>query len=400
MLFLTDEAPNRVGRCEPFNFALCSRRQQACLLNSAELDAGIVIPTAALSVLALLLLLGWRRVANRRSVAAEPAGPPAHAVAAGAANESDADIVVLKAVAVADLSNEESDDDFENEGESTESNPDSHKLSKVELIYEEEAELEEVTSPFARILFSAAGGTDRGAIRTRNEDSLLVFDRHSLFAVADGVGGYRGGEVASALAIDTLQQAFETGVFEGKIAHQQKLPRRAQELACAVQMGNQAIRAVAKLDPELEQMGSTLVAARFSPNKQRVYIGHVGDSRCYRLRAGVLHQLTTDHTLGALGVKGVHAQELIQSMGGKPAIAIDLIIDKPISGDLYLLCTDGLSKMLPDPEICSILLAEEDLERAVQRLIDQANQRGGKDNVTLVVIKVVSRAADALTLSV
>lgn len=310
--------------------------------------------------------------------------------------KSDLDIVVLKAVAIADLSDQDSDENRELNGnddlDDSGSSQAAFKLSSVEVMYEDQAELEEVTSPFARILVSAAGDSDRGNKRARNEDSFLVLGERSLFAVADGVGGYRGGEIASALAIDTLRQAFETSVFEGKVIHKQRIPRRARELACAIQMGNQAIRAVAKLDPELEQMGTTLVAARFSPNKQRVYIGHVGDSRCYRLRGGALRQLTTDHTLEELGVRGPHAKELFQTMGIKPGITIDLIIDKPQNDDLYLLCSDGLSKMLTDEEIRERLVVREpELDRAVHGLIQLAKQRGGRDNVTLILVQVLSR---------
>lgn len=301
--------------------------------------------------------------------------------------QGDLDITVIKAVAVADLSNEE---DAGADGEPDERSG-KRKLSKVEVTYEDEAELEEITAPVARILISAAGDSDRGLKRPRNEDSFLVLPERSLYAVADGMGGYRGGEVASALAIDTVRQAFETGVFEGKIESTEELPRRGRELACAIQMGNQAIRATAKLDAELSRMGTTLVAARFSPNKQRVYIGHVGDSRCYRLRGNVLRQLTTDHTLGALGVKGAHAKELFQAMGVKPSITIDLIVDKPRDDDIYLFCSDGLSKMLTDDEIRAVLLSEADLEAAVYGLIEQANDKGGRDNITLILVKVLAR---------
>jgi serine/threonine protein phosphatase PrpC len=302
--------------------------------------------------------------------------------------EGDLDITIIKAVTIAELTAETApadgeDDQTERSGK--------RKLSKVEVMYEDEADLEEITAPVARILISASGDSDQGLKRPRNEDSFLVFPERSLFAVADGMGGYRGGEVASTLAIDTVRHAFESGIFEGKVESTAQVPKRGHELACAMQMANQAILAMAKLDPELSQMGTTLVAARFSPNKQRVYIGHVGDSRCYRLRGNVLRQLTTDHTLGSLGVKGAHAKELFQAMGVKPSVTIDLIVDKPREDDIYLLCSDGLSKMLSDEDIRSVLLGEADLEAAVYGLIEQANDRGGRDNTTLILVKVVAR---------
>jgi protein phosphatase len=140
-------------------------------------------------------------------------------------------------------------------------------------------------------------------------------------------------------------------------------------------------------------MGTTILAARFSPNKQRVYIGHVGDSRCYRLRDGTLRQLTTDHTMKALGMKGPRANDLSRAVGIGAKVTIDLVVDKPRNGDLYLLCSDGLSKMVPDEKVQTILLGEKDLNVAVYGLIEAANDAGGRDNVTAVVIKVVDRGA-------
>jgi protein phosphatase len=264
------------------------------------------------------------------------------------------------------------------------------------LNFEADAEAEEVTSPAIRILISASGASDRGLKRKNNEDSLLVLRERSLFAVADGMGGYAGGEMASALAVDVLRDAFERGAFEARTESDIELPRRGRELACAIHMANEAIYAVAENDPQLHSMGTTMVTARFSPNKQRVYIGHVGDSRCYRLRGSVLRQLTQDHTMGNLGMTGPHSKELFQAVGVKPTMVIDLIVDKPLHDDLYLLCSDGLSKMVSADEMRDILLEEPDLDAAVGRLIALANQHGGRDNTTLILVKVVERMASAL----
>jgi protein phosphatase len=262
---------------------------------------------------------------------------------------------------------------------------------RVEVIYETEAEGEEVTSPIARILVSAHGDSDCGRKRPRNEDSLLIFPERSVFAVADGMGGYEGGHVASALAVETIRGAFETQAFDGKIDSDTSVPRRGRELACALQMANQAILQKARTSSALSQMGTTIVSARFSPNKQRVYIGHVGDSRCYRLRGNSFRQLTTDHTMKQLGMKGPGSNELFRAVGIKPEITIDLIVDKPRADDIYLLCSDGLSKMVSDQQIADILLGEADLEAAVYGLIEAANDRGGKDNITTILVKVVDR---------
>jgi protein phosphatase len=213
----------------------------------------------------------------------------------------------------------------------------------------------------------------------------------SLFAVADGMGGHRGGEVASSIAIDTLQDAFARQAFEGSVRSEGEVPRRGRELAAAVHMANECVRSMALADRELSDMGTTLVAARFSPNKQRLYIGHVGDSRCYRLRRGSLRQLTTDHTMASLGMKGPHAKDLYQAVGVSPGLMIDLIVDKPRDEDVYLLCSDGLSKMLSDERIREILIEHEDLESALYTLLEEANDRGGNDNITVIIVKVLSR---------
>ncbi|HVJ20662.1 MAG TPA: protein phosphatase 2C domain-containing protein [Polyangiaceae bacterium] len=270
---------------------------------------------------------------------------------------------------------------------------DSSRGPKVEVIYEKDAEIEEVTAPVARILITAQGDSDRGKRRPDNQDSLLVYEEKSVFVVADGMGGYEGGQLASSTAVETIRDAFARENFDGQTESEAVVPRRGRELACAIQMANQAVFEKAKSDPALSQMGTTILAARFSPNKQRVYIGHVGDSRCYRLRDGTLRQLTTDHTMKALGMKGPRSNDLSRAVGIGAKVTIDLVVDKPRNGDLYLLCSDGLSKMVPDEKVQTILLGEKDLNIAVYGLIEAANDAGGRDNVTAVVIKVVDRGA-------
>jgi serine/threonine protein phosphatase PrpC len=279
---------------------------------------------------------------------------------------------------------------------STEPDP---RPAKVEVIYEDEADVEEVGHPATRILLSAEGQSDGGRVRRRNEDSFLVVQERSLYVVADGMGGYAGGDVASALAVETVATAFEANTFEGKIEAAQTIPRRGHEMACAIQMANQAILARVVREPALAQMGTTIVAARFSPNRQRVYIGHVGDSRCYRLRGGTMKQLTTDHTFLGLGLKGAGAQQLYQAIGINRRITIDVVVDKPRPGDLYLLCTDGLTKMATVDQIRDVIVAEPDLETAVYGLIELANDKGGKDNVTVILVKVLERRASSARLT-
>jgi protein phosphatase len=264
--------------------------------------------------------------------------------------------------------------------------------AKVIVAYEEEAEEEERTSPQARILVTASGDTDRGQRRKANDDSLLVLPDHGLFAVADGMGGYAGGSVASCLAVEALKQAFEHDSFQAELRSASPIPRRGSELASSIMQAHQAVFNAARASQEHSKMGTTLVAARFSPNKQRVYIGHVGDSRCYRFRRGGLRQLTCDQTMGTIGLKGPHADDLLQAVGVTANLTIDLIVDKPQAGDIYLLCSDGLNKMVSDRQIQQTLANQRDLEAAVYGLIELANDAGGKDNVTVILVRVLDRA--------
>jgi protein phosphatase len=266
--------------------------------------------------------------------------------------------------------------------------------ARVVVAYEDEAEEEEEesTSPQARILVIASGDTDRGQRRTANDDSLLVSTEHNLFAVADGMGGYAGGSVASALAIEELTQAFERQAFRAALRSAGPIPRRGAELASSIMQAHQAVSCAARASHELRKMGTTLVAARFSPNKQRVYIGHVGDSRCYRFRRGRLRQLTRDQTMSTIGLAGPHADDLLQAIGVTRDLSIDLLVDKPLAGDIYLLCSDGLNKMVNNRQIQQTLATQRDLEAAVYGLIELANDAGGKDNVTVVLVKVLDRA--------
>ena len=264
--------------------------------------------------------------------------------------------------------------------------------ARVVVAYEDEAEEEERTSPQARILVIASGDTDRGQRRTANDDSLLVLADHGLFAVADGMGGYAGGSVASALAVEELKQAFEQQAFRAALRSAGPIPRRGAELASSIMQAHQAVSRAARANAELRKMGTTLVAARFSPNKQRVYIGHVGDSRCYRFRRGSLRQLTADQTMSTIGLAGPRADDLLQAIGVTGDLSIDLLVDKPLAGDIYLLCSDGLNKMVDNRQIQQILATQRDLEAAVYGLIELANDAGGKDNVTVVLIKVLDRA--------
>lgn len=258
------------------------------------------------------------------------------------------------------------------------------------IVYDDEAEIDEPTQSTSLFLISATAQTDTGLRRKRNEDSLLVVDDVSLYVVADGMGGYRGGEMASQLAVKEIADAFHQSNFEGD--PHDGVPKQASELARAIQMANSAILETAKRNPELEGMGTTVCAARFSPNKRRVYVAHVGDSRLYRLRGGEIKQMTADHTMADHGVTGPAAAHLSRAVGIWPTVPIDIVMGVPKTDDAFLLCSDGLTKMLKDDEIADVLRAEPHPKQAVQKLIDAANARGGKDNITVVLVRVVASA--------
>jgi protein phosphatase len=260
----------------------------------------------------------------------------------------------------------------------------------IPIVYDQDAAEDEPTRIEALILVSAAGQTDTGQRRKKNEDSYLILDDHNLFVVADGMGGHAGGEIASKIAVDTIGAAFKANTFAGE--RYANVPRRGSELALAVQMANDAIFARAKVETDLAGMGTTVVAARFSPNKQRLYIGHVGDSRCYRLRDGELRQVTTDHTMGASGITGPLADRLERAVGIAPAVKVDVIIARPLPNDLYLLCSDGLSKMVELERMREILVAEKNLDKSASNLVAEANAVGGRDNITVILVQVKSPA--------
>ncbi|MEZ4297339.1 MAG: PP2C family serine/threonine-protein phosphatase [Polyangiaceae bacterium] len=340
---------------------------------------------------------------ERAKTVREPAVQRAMAVESLVEPDDDDDITIvtltprmdLLAAALPDASGIAggADDDDDDDGGVDEDDVIVPKQTAVPIIYDEEAAEDEPTRATAVILVAAVGQTDRGQKRKINEDRYLALDDHNLYVVADGMGGHAGGEVASQLAVDTIAQAFTEQRFEG--TPYDNVPRRGSELALAIQMANRAIYERARREPRLNGMGTTIVSARFTPGKERVYIGHVGDSRCYRFRAGQLTQITTDHTMGAVGMTGPFADHLSRAVGIAPAVKVDLVIAKPRHDDVFLLCSDGLSKMVKDDVIGEILGAHSDPSEAIRALVQRANERGGRDNITVILVVVKDPAGFA-----
>jgi PPM family protein phosphatase len=258
------------------------------------------------------------------------------------------------------------------------------------IIVDEGAEIAPASGAAAlkdKIAIYSLAQTDPGKRRKQNEDSHLVIDKEHLFVVADGMGGHKGGQIASKLAVDTIKKAYDDKRFEA--AAHKDLPADASNLARALQMANSSILEEAKRRPELKGMGTTICGMRFSSNCQRLYVAHVGDSRCYRIRDGMMKQLTSDHTMADYGVAGPEGAHLSRALGVWPTVPIDVLMVTPKLGDLYLLCSDGLTKMLPDGTIATQLLHEDDPKAAVSRLVFFANAHGGKDNITIILLRIV-----------
>lgn len=260
--------------------------------------------------------------------------------------------------------------------------------------YEEDAAVDEPTGARPLIVLSASARTDKGFRRHRNEDRILALESRGIFAIADGMGGVRGGEIASELAVSTLRETLDGPRVDGDI--DRALPRRAAEVTYAISKANTAILERARAERELRGMGTTMSVARFAPKKQRLYIGHVGDSRVYRLRQGHLEQMTRDHTMHDLGVAGDEAKNLSRALGVWARVPIDVIVAKPVPGDVYLLCSDGLTKMVAEDRIRKVLDGAFSLKEAAEALVTAANAAGGADNVSVVVVRVDAPSALAL----
>ena len=238
----------------------------------------------------------------------------------------------------------------------------------------------------------AAGVTDTGRRRMRNEDALVL--RPPLVAVADGRGGARAGEIAARLAAAALEEG-DTGTTG------------AEAVSSLIEEANRRIWERSLADPATAGMGTTVTAALVDAANATVTIGHVGDSRAYRLRGDTLEQLSTDHSLVAeLVQSGVltpeeaerHPQRsaITRALGTEPAVEVEVLTVDGELGDLYLLCSDGLSAMLGDDEIAAAIEgAGRDPQPAGEALVTAANAHGGEDNITVVLFELVEGDAPA-----
>ncbi|MDH4161973.1 MAG: Stp1/IreP family PP2C-type Ser/Thr phosphatase [Nitrospirota bacterium] len=245
------------------------------------------------------------------------------------------------------------------------------------------------------------GATDRGRNRANNEDACLVDNSLGLFAVADGVGGLARGEVASNLAVETLREAVPDMLGSGDRTPPAETAAGADPVASAlryaVTLANRRILEAAEDTPARAGMGTTLTALLFSG--RRAVIAHIGDSRAYRLRHTAFQQLTEDHSAVAEQVKAgvltpaqartsAHRHVITRALGLDESGFPDISSHEVKTGDVYLLCTDGLTEMVENDGIRKIL-ASPSPATAAKMLVDAANRAGGVDNITAVVVRVI-----------
>ena len=250
-----------------------------------------------------------------------------------------------------------------------------------------------------RVRFS--GDTNIGMKRQHNEDSLFLPENDRVAIVADGMGGHASGEVASRMAVEAIIGYFRETEVEQQLTWPFKVDRahgqNINRMTTAIKLANQNIFEEAERKPECRGMGTTVVATLFLDDV--LIVGHVGDSRLYRVREGAIDQITEDHSLlnDYIRMKRMseaeiaafpHKNVIVRALGMKPSIEVDIIVEHHRLGDLYVLCSDGLSGMISDTEIGGMAVEEGDLDKLCERLISTANANGGVDNITVVCARL------------
>jgi protein phosphatase len=248
-----------------------------------------------------------------------------------------------------------------------------------------------------------ANVSDTGRRRPHNEDSTLTDPELGLIVLADGMGGYKAGEVASAIAVTAVHVAVKTSLEEPPrpmAGRNNGLSWQSRALMQAIIHSNSEIYNAARKDPQCHGMGTTIIAAWFHNNV--ISIGHVGDSRVYRLRNNLLQQITKDHSLiQELIDRGLYSEEeanrntprnlVTRALGIDPDVKVDVIEETVLPGDIYLLCSDGLNDMVNDEEIhLTLSKYSANLVQTAEELVRLANSKGGKDNTSVILIRIQS----------
>jgi serine/threonine protein phosphatase PrpC len=245
------------------------------------------------------------------------------------------------------------------------------------------------------------GLTDTGIVRNKNEDSIGFDSSLGLVVLADGMGGHRGGEVASSMTVDTVIDKLQQSLPEinsGEVDEASGFSRESICIQDAVVEANQLVYQAAEANPDHKGMGTTVVVLQFYNNS--FSLAHIGDSRCYRLRAGKFDQITKDHSLlQELIDRGFYTPEearksmnknlVTRALGIDPIVMPDLQEDIVLKNDIYLLCSDGLTDLVEDEDIyLTIKKFSANLEEAAKQLITKANQKGGKDNISVMLCRI------------
>lgn len=250
-------------------------------------------------------------------------------------------------------------------------------------------------------VISSSGFTHVGMRRTHNEDTYGIVSELRLFIVADGMGGHNSGEIASNIAIETITSFFKALQDDAEITWPYKYERHLSEaenrLKAAIRLGNERIWETSKRNELYHGMGTTVVALH--AEGERLYIANVGDSRCYLLRDSALTQITVDHSLLNDWMKThnmtqeeirdfPHKNVIMRALGIREQVEVDLFRIQPQRGDVFLLCSDGLTDMVSDSTVKDLLLANPDLSTATKILAREANQMGGHDNITVLLARI------------
>jgi serine/threonine protein phosphatase PrpC len=247
----------------------------------------------------------------------------------------------------------------------------------------------------------SGGVTNVGRVRTNNEDSFRIVDSMNLYILSDGMGGEAHGEIASAMAVEVVEKHCAETEVDPAMTIFADMPsawsEKTRRLSSAVHLANKSIFDSAQKNPEQRGMGATITAAWIDGT--RLSIAHVGDSRAYLLRSGNLQQLTSDHSLVAEQVRrGIltpaEAERsdmqsvLLRALGAHQDIEVDSEEHTLFSSDVLLLCSDGLTRMVTEPEIAGTLQSEPDPTKAAERLVALANEQGRADNITAIVVRI------------
>jgi PPM family protein phosphatase len=241
--------------------------------------------------------------------------------------------------------------------------------------------------------------TDPGLVRDNNEDSVALDPDNRLAILADGMGGYNAGEVASAMATTFIKTELGRWIAEGGFEASARELKRAMEIC--IDNANRSIFNAANANPQYAGMGTTLVMGVFLDG--RVMIGHVGDSRCYRLRRGEFVQMTRDHSLlqeqidaGLISMEqaqfATHRNLVTRALGVEDTVLLEVNEYRVEDGDLYLFCSDGLNDMLSDERIAALLVTAGTLEEKATALVEAANGAGGRDNISVILAFARARA--------